>query len=101
MGGAAGAWPGVAASEVRRAVSANAESQTRYFTIGIDPRLKAAGITEEFLLEQFKLSSQVRDRVTDANSAVIRIRVIREQVEERLKKIPSDAAPKCSGWSTR
>ena len=69
-------------------VSANGETQTRDFTIGIDPRLKAAGITEEFLLEQFKLSSQVRDRVTDANSAVIRIRGIREQVDDRLKKIP-------------
>jgi photosystem II stability/assembly factor-like uncharacterized protein len=69
-------------------VSANGETQSRDFTIGIDPRLKAAGITEAFLLEQFKLSSQVRDRVTDANSAVIRIRGIREQVDDRLKKIP-------------
>jgi hypothetical protein len=69
-------------------ISANGETQTRNFTIGIDPRLMAAGVTEEYLLEQFKLSSQVRDRVTDANSAVIRIRSIREQVDERMKKIP-------------
>jgi uncharacterized protein YicC (UPF0701 family) len=30
----------------------------------------------------------VRDRVTEANTAVIKIRSIRDQIEERLKKIP-------------
>jgi uncharacterized protein YicC (UPF0701 family) len=30
----------------------------------------------------------VRDRVTEANTAVLRIRTIREQVDERLKKVP-------------
>ena len=69
-------------------VSANGESRTRDFTIGIDPRLIAAGISEAFLLEQFKLSTEVRDRVSEANSAVIKIRVIRDQINERLKKIP-------------
>jgi hypothetical protein len=69
-------------------ISANGETKNREFSIGIDPRLKAAGITEEFLLEQFKLSSQVRDRVTEANTAVVKIRAIRDQVNERMKKIP-------------
>jgi len=69
-------------------VTAHGESKTRDFAIGIDPRLRAAGITEEFLLEQFKLSSEVRDRVTEANSTVIKIRGIRDQVAERMKKIP-------------
>jgi photosystem II stability/assembly factor-like uncharacterized protein len=69
-------------------VSANGETKTRDFSIGLDPRLKADGITEEFLHEQFKLSSQVRDRVTDANMAVIQIRGLRDQVNERMKKVP-------------
>jgi photosystem II stability/assembly factor-like uncharacterized protein len=69
-------------------ISANGETKSREFSIGIDPRLKAEGITEEFLLEQFKLSSQVRDRVTDANSAIIKIRAIRDQVNDRINKIP-------------
>jgi photosystem II stability/assembly factor-like uncharacterized protein len=69
-------------------ITANGETKTREFSIGLDPRLKDAGITEEYLHEQFKLSSQVRDRVTDANSAVIRIRAIRDQVNERLKRVP-------------
>jgi hypothetical protein len=34
----------------------------------------ADGITEAYLLEQFKLSQQVRDKVTAANMAVIQIR---------------------------
>jgi hypothetical protein len=68
-------------------VSANGETKTRDFTVGIDPRLVADGITEAYLHEQFKLSSQVRDRVTEANTAVIRIRGLRDQVNERLKKV--------------
>jgi photosystem II stability/assembly factor-like uncharacterized protein len=69
-------------------VTANGETKSRDFTIGIDPRLKADGISEEYLLEQFKLSTQVRDRVTDANMAVIQIRGIRDQVNERMKQVP-------------
>ena len=30
----------------------------------------------------------MRDRVTDANTAVIRIRALRDQVNERLNKVP-------------
>jgi hypothetical protein len=68
-------------------ITAHGETKSRDFTIGIDPRLTAEGITEAYLHEQFKLSSEVRDRVTTANTAVIRIRAIRDQVDERLKKV--------------
>ena len=55
--------PGVAAGNLRRAHHApTARAKTRDFTIGIDPRLAADGITEAYLHEQFKLSSRVRDR---------------------------------------
>jgi photosystem II stability/assembly factor-like uncharacterized protein len=69
-------------------ITANAETKSRDFNIGVDPRLVEAGITAEYLHEQFKLSSQVRDRVTDANTAVIKIRSIRDQVNERMKQVP-------------
>ena len=69
-------------------ITAHGETKARDFTIGIDPRLVADGITEAFLHEQFKLSTQVRDRVTEANTAVIRIRSIRDQVNDRLTKVP-------------
>jgi hypothetical protein len=68
-------------------IAANGETKTRDFTIGIDPRLVAEGISEAYLHEQFKLSSEVRDRVTVANTAVVKIRTIRDQVNERLQKV--------------
>lgn len=69
-------------------ITAHGETETRDFSIGLAPKLKDRGVTEADLHEQFKLSSQVRDKVTEANSAVIKIRSIREQLEERLAKIP-------------
>ena len=68
-------------------ITANGETKAREFTIGIDPRLLADGITEAYLHEQFKLSSRVRDTVTEANTAVIHIRAIREQVNKALEKV--------------
>jgi len=68
-------------------VTANGETKTRDFSLGIDPRLLADGITEAYLLEQFTLSRQVRDKVTAANMAVIQIRGIREQINQRLEKV--------------
>jgi hypothetical protein len=53
----------------------------------LDPRLLADGITEAYLQEQFKLSVQVRDRVTAANMAVTQIRGIRDQINQRLEKV--------------
>jgi photosystem II stability/assembly factor-like uncharacterized protein len=68
-------------------IAANGETKTRNFRIGIDPRLVADGITEAYLLEQFKLSSQVRDKVTEANTSVVKIRAIRDQVNKALEKV--------------
>jgi hypothetical protein len=69
-------------------ISAHGETKTRDFEIGLAPRLKERGVTEADLHEQFKLSAEVRDRVTQANSAVVKIRAIREQMNERLTKVP-------------
>jgi photosystem II stability/assembly factor-like uncharacterized protein len=68
-------------------ITANGESKTRDFAIGIDPRLVSEGITEAYLQEQFKLSSQVRDKVTEANGAIIKIRGIRDQVNKAMEKV--------------
>jgi hypothetical protein len=68
-------------------ITANGETKTRDFTLGVDPRLLADGITDAYLQEQFKLSMQVRDRVTAANMAVIQIRGIRDQINQRLEKV--------------
>jgi photosystem II stability/assembly factor-like uncharacterized protein len=68
-------------------VTANGETKTRDFNIAIDPRLVADGISEADLLEQFKLSVRVRDKVSEANQAVIDIRSLRDQINQRLQKV--------------
>jgi photosystem II stability/assembly factor-like uncharacterized protein len=70
-------------------ITANGETKTRDFTIAIDPRLEADGITAADLAAQFKLSMEVRDKVSAANQAVIDIRNIRDQVNQRLQKVPA------------
>ena len=64
-------------------VTANGQTATQPFHIAMDPRVKVA---EAELQEQFELAMKVRDRVTDANEAVIGVRRIREQVNDRLEK---------------
>ena len=69
-------------------VTANGETKSRDFTVALDPRLKAAGISEADLREQFTLSMRVRDKVSEANQAVIDIRNLRDQINQRLQKVP-------------
>jgi photosystem II stability/assembly factor-like uncharacterized protein len=57
-------------------------SETRNFTIKINPNLK--GITPEDLKLQFDLAMKIRNKTTAANEAVISIRKIRKQVEDRI-----------------
>jgi len=68
-------------------ITANGETKTREFTVALDPRLKEDGISEADLLAQFKLSMQVRDKVSQANQAVLDIRNLRDQVNLRLQKV--------------
>ncbi|MGE0123058.1 MAG: glycosyl hydrolase [Vicinamibacterales bacterium] len=68
-------------------VTANGQTRTRDFSIGLDPRLAADGISAADLQEQFTLSARIRDKVTEANTAVITIRAVRDQITERLEKI--------------
>jgi photosystem II stability/assembly factor-like uncharacterized protein len=68
-------------------ITANGETKSRDFNVMLDPRLAAEGITEADLLEQFKLSLRVRDKVSEANQAVIDIRNVRQQINERLQKV--------------
>ncbi|MFN8886271.1 MAG: WD40/YVTN/BNR-like repeat-containing protein, partial [Cyclobacteriaceae bacterium] len=64
-------------------------SQTYAFQIKLNPNLK--GVTDADLKETFDLASKIRDRESEANEAVIRIREIRKQIEERVKEV-NDAA---------
>ena len=62
-------------------VTAGEASSTVPFEVVLDPNLK--GITQEHVEEQFALAQKIRNQTSRANEAVIQIRSIRAQLEER------------------
>ena len=73
------ALPG--AYQVRLTVDGRAMTQP--LTIRKHPRRT---ISDADLLEQFTLATQIRDKVSEANNAVIQIRAVKRDVSERLAK---------------
>ena len=71
-------------------LSAGGQTQTQDFEIRMDPRLQGQ-VTVAQLRERFDFAVRIRDRVSDANEEVIRIRRIKTDVDDRLKQT-SDAA---------
>jgi len=67
-------------------VTGNGQTRVQPFTIGIDPRLN--DVTEAHLQEQFTLARQIRDKVSEANLAVVQVRSVRDQLKERMEKVP-------------
>jgi photosystem II stability/assembly factor-like uncharacterized protein len=55
------------------------------FEIEMNPRAAAEGVTVADLQARFDFAMQLRDKVTEANDAVIRIRDIEAQVADRLE----------------
>ena len=53
--------------------------------------------TDADLIEQFDLLIQIRDKTSEANNAVIRIRDIKSQVADRLSQVDGDAKLKAAG----
>lgn len=68
-------------------VSANGVRETQPLVVRMDPRLE--GVTTANLREQFDLAMRIRDRVSAANDAVLRIRRLRSQVAERVARANS------------
>jgi len=66
-------------------LTANGETQRQTFTVKADPRWKASLAD---LQAQFDFLIQVRDRVSEANEAVITARDVKSQVSDRLKQAP-------------
>ena len=62
--------------------------QTRDFDILINPNL--AGVTVADLRERFELAIRIRDRVSEANEAVIKVRDIYSQIDARLEQTDDD-----------
>jgi hypothetical protein len=72
-------------------LTANGRTLTGKLELQKDPRLD--NVTTADLAQQFTLATQVRDRVTEANETVIKVRELKKQMDDRLKK-NQDAALK-------
>jgi photosystem II stability/assembly factor-like uncharacterized protein len=64
-------------------------TETKIFNIRLNPNLK--GVTEADLKETFDLAMKIREKETANNEAVIRIRKVRQQIEERAKELNDPA----------
>jgi hypothetical protein len=80
--------PAAAPGKYVARVTANGETKSVPFEIVLDPRLVKDGVTAADLQEQFAFSVKIRDKVSQANQAVIDIRTVRDQLTDRLQKIP-------------
>ncbi|MCU0250894.1 MAG: hypothetical protein MUE61_11830 [Vicinamibacterales bacterium] len=65
-------------------LTASGDTQTQAFTISRNAGIE--GVADADLAEQFMLALQIRDKVTEANEAVIRIRAVKDQVADRMKQ---------------
>jgi len=66
-------------------LTAGGETKTAGFTIRKNPN--SPSVSDADLQEQFKLALQIRDKVTQANEAVIRIREFKKQIADRVAAV--------------
>jgi photosystem II stability/assembly factor-like uncharacterized protein len=65
-------------------ITADGKTQTQPIRILRDPR--STDLTDADIQEQFSLSIKVRDKISEANEAVILVRAVKRQVRDRIKK---------------
>jgi hypothetical protein len=73
-----------------------ADGRTETVPLTVERHPWIADVTDADLVAQYEFSSRVRDRVTEANEAVIAIRRVKAQLEDRLKK-STDARLRSTG----
>jgi photosystem II stability/assembly factor-like uncharacterized protein len=76
--------PATPPGEFQARIIANGVTQTEKFTVLKDPRL--GNVTNADLEAQFKLAVQVRDKVSQADDMVVRIRALKKSLKERADK---------------
>ncbi len=76
--------PRVLPGEYQVKMTVDSMTFTQDFQIRLDPRLETVTLAQ--LRERFDLAMRVRDRVTDANQAVLDIREIKTEVDDRLEQ---------------
>jgi hypothetical protein len=76
--------PGVLPGRYQVRLTVDGASQTRDFEIRMNPRAAASGVTLADLQARYDLATRIRDRVSEANGAVVRMRAIKAAVDDRL-----------------
>jgi hypothetical protein len=94
--GATTAGPAVPPGRYTVRLTADGKAHTQPLTVRRNPVF--ADVTDADLQAQYALAVQIRDKVTEANDAVIRIRELKRQVADRLGK-SQDAQLKTRGDS--
>ncbi|HLI51659.1 MAG TPA: hypothetical protein VKU87_07665 [Thermomicrobiaceae bacterium] len=90
----AGVAPRVPPGEYRVRLTVAGTTLEAPFVIERDPRLPA---TDADIAEQFRLKSEIRDRISEVNQALNQIRKLKRQADEwvsRTKETPQEAAVK-------
>ncbi|MHB1194892.1 MAG: WD40/YVTN/BNR-like repeat-containing protein [Longimicrobiales bacterium] len=67
-------------------LTVDGSSQTRDFEIRMNPRAAASGVTLADLQARYDLATRIRDRVSEANGAVVKMRAVKSAVDDRLGK---------------
>jgi hypothetical protein len=91
--GASTAGPAALPGSYQVRLTVDGSAQAKPLTVRKHP---LRDVTDADLKEQFDLSMRIRDKVTEANDAVIRIRKMKQQIAERTAK-SSDAPLKAAG----
>ncbi len=76
--------PGAVPGSYQVRLTFDGASQSQDFEIKLDPRLDRVTLAD--LQQRFDLALEIRDRVSQANEAVIRIRDIKREVDGRLEQ---------------
>jgi hypothetical protein len=72
-------------------VTADGQSETQSFAVRREPHL-LKDVTDQDLREEFDLAIKVRDKSSQANEAVLLIRGIKAQIDERKSKLDAKSA---------
>ena len=95
---AAGQGPAAVPGTYQVRVTANGKTEAKSLTIKKHPLY--TDVTQTDLEEQFRLAIQVRDKTSEANNTVVKIREIKAQVDDRAGKA-KDARITASGDSLK
>ena len=72
-------------------MTADGQTETQEFTIARDPRV-LRDVTDQDLREQFDLAMNIRNKVSQANDAVLLVRGIKAQIRLRKEKLDAKQA---------